>query len=320
MRRLLAVLAAATLAVVAPGSEVAGAPSSAPVMYLTFDDGPNPLITPIVLRTLERHGAQATFFPTGRTLDLFWGDEEVQDLLDRGHAIGNHTWSHPTLSTLWWTEVRDQFIRGGAAVRERTGFEPSCARVPYGEQDPGITAVLDDLGLAIVDWQADPQEWRSPSREEALAHVQRWEEDGMVVLLHDRKWQTLGILEAILKHYGDRGWVFPPLPECRTDDEAAMRSAVRVAGDSPIGGFEFPRSGPRRLSGWAYDPDRPEGGLEVSVSVDGHSFETLRTGPDQGFSSSLPHTVGRVCIWVGNEGLPREDAFLGCRTPPWLLD
>ena len=149
MRRLLAVLAAATLAVVAPGSEVAGAPSSAPVMYLTFDDGPNPLITPIVLRTLERHGAQATFFPTGRTLDLFWGDEEVQDLLDRGHPSGNHTWSHPTLSTLWWTEVRDQFIRGGAAVRE-----PRRADAAQGRPPPRPT-VYDDL-LALLRARRSP--------------------------------------------------------------------------------------------------------------------------------------------------------------------
>ena len=67
------------------------------VIYLTFDDGPHPMYTPMILDLLERRGARATFFPLGRRLEERWETHQIQDLLNRGHALGNHSWNHPRL-------------------------------------------------------------------------------------------------------------------------------------------------------------------------------------------------------------------------------
>ncbi|MCS5680193.1 MAG: polysaccharide deacetylase family protein, partial [Acidimicrobiales bacterium] len=112
-------------------------------MYLTFDDGPNPLFTPIVLRLLEQHAAGATFFPTGQTLNLFWGNEEVQALLARGHAVGSHSWAHHRLSELSQFALERDLTRASSALEDRTGFPPTCVRAPYGLTDPRVQQTFE---------------------------------------------------------------------------------------------------------------------------------------------------------------------------------
>ena len=284
-------------------------------MYLTFDDGPNPLFTPIVLRLLEQHAAGATFFPTGQTLNLFWGNEEVQDLLDRGHAVGSHSWAHHRLSELSQFDLERDLTRASSALEDRTGFPPTCVRAPYGLTDPRVQQAFEEMHLDIVGWDADPAEWSSPSTEEALAHVRKWEEEGMVVLLHDRKWQTIAILRALLERYGEEGWSFEPLPECIPESAEAVRSATRTAGDSPIGQAAPLWIDTWSVLGWAHDPDAPDGGLEVVVNIDGRPQVVATTGEDGRFlvpMEAFGELEGPVCIWVRNQGPVREDAFLGC--------
>ena len=70
------------------------------VLHLTFDDGPDQAFTPVLLDLLDRYGAKATFFPLGRNLEPRWEQDDVQDLLSRGHAIGNHSWHHRSLPVI----------------------------------------------------------------------------------------------------------------------------------------------------------------------------------------------------------------------------
>ena len=315
--RILVAMAAAGLLVV-PALPAPASPASSRVMYLTFDDGPHPLFTPIVLRLLAEHGARATFFPSGQTLRLFWGEEEVQDLLDRGHAVGSHSWVHHRLPELSQADLERDLARANAAIEARAGFRPTCVRAPYGITDPRVERTFAEMHLDLVGWDADPEEWSSPSIEEALAHVRKWEEEGMVVLLHDRKWQTLAILQALLERYAGEGWVFEPLPECIPESAMAGRSATRTAGDSPIGAVEVWSMDGWSAVGWAHDPDAPDGILDVVANLDGQPRVVGSTGGDGWFSLSsddlegIDDLDGPLCLWVRNRGQVREDAFLGC--------
>ena len=145
---------------------------------------------------------------------MFWDDEEVQDLLDRGHAVGSHSWTHSELPTLTPEDLEDALVRANGTLQRRTGFTPTCLRPPYGLTDQAVERTLERMNLTLVGWDADPAEWSNPPVEEALAHIEKWERDGMVILFHDRKWQTLEILRAVLEEYGQEGWTFAPLPEC----------------------------------------------------------------------------------------------------------
>tara|TARA_B100001146_G_scaffold191434_1_gene176864 strand:- start:505 stop:1065 length:561 start_codon:yes stop_codon:yes gene_type:complete len=178
-----------------------------------------------------------------------------------------------------------------------------------------VQQAFEEMHLDIVGWDADPEEWSSPSIEEALAHVRKWEKEGMVVLLHDRKWQTIAILRALLERYGEEGWSFEPLPECIPESAEAVRSATRTAGDSPIGQAAPLWIDTWSVLGWAHDPDAPDGGLEVVVNIDGRPQVVATTGEDGRFlvpMEAFGELEGPVCIWVRNQGPVREDAFLGC--------
>ncbi|MBC8363543.1 MAG: polysaccharide deacetylase family protein [Actinobacteria bacterium] len=316
-RRLLVLLFAAASLLFVPDTFALSSTYEPKVMYLTFDDGPNPLFTPIVLRILQQHGARATFFPTGRTLSAFWDDEEAQDLLDRGHAVGSHSWVHRQLPDLTPGELEEDILRANGVLRRRTGFTPTCFRAPYGITDRTVEDTLDRMNLALVGWDADPAEWSNPSIGEALAHIDKWEHDGMIVLFHDRKWQTLSILQAVLREYEQEGWTFEALPECLVGASMAVRQQTRAPGNGPIGGLEaLDFDAGRRehvLGGWAYDADSPEGGLEIRLDIDGEPTPYGRTGDDHRFEVRVPAaTAGPLCLWARNSGTQREDAFLGC--------
>lgn len=105
--------------------------TSAPVLALTFDDGPDPAFTPRVLDALRRHGARATFFMMG------WNCARHPDLARRvlaeGHEIGNHTWTHQDLAHLDPSAALDEIRRGREAIETVTGAEVTLFRPPRGE-------------------------------------------------------------------------------------------------------------------------------------------------------------------------------------------
>ncbi|MET0761788.1 MAG: polysaccharide deacetylase family protein, partial [Thermoleophilaceae bacterium] len=115
---------------------------------LTYDDGPNPAYTPALLELLERNGAKATFFSIGQ-----WAEREpglLREVHAAGHAIGNHTYTHPTMPLLSSAAVADEMARCRAAV-EAAGIEftrvgdEMLMRPPYGRRRPGtLKAVRAD--------------------------------------------------------------------------------------------------------------------------------------------------------------------------------
>ena len=178
------------------------------VVHLTFDDGPDQAFTPVLLDLLDRHGAKATFFPLGRNLKPRWDQDDVQDLLSRGHAIGNHSWHHRRLTEHHPFDVAADLEEASLLLQDLAGFRPSCWRAPYGERNEMVLAVAGSLGMEHVEWTADPQEWQNPWVPVVLAYLIGKRHDGSTILLHDRKWLSLHIVEAVVPAYSDDGWRF----------------------------------------------------------------------------------------------------------------
>ena len=286
------------------------------VVYLTFDDGPDQLFTPILLDLLDHHGARATFFLLGRNLADRWGSDEVQDLLNRGHAIGNHSIHHRKLTEHHPWSVAVDLDGASALLADRAGYRPTCWRAPYGDRNQMVDAVAASLDLVHVGWTADPQEWRHPWVPVAVDYLIRERHDGSVVLLHDRKWLSLHIVEDLLPISHEDGWRFEALPTCRAPGERAARMATRAIDDPPVGRVEQVTNvdGRLEIAGWAYDADVPEGGLSIRVSVgDGGPTIAAETGADHRFDFRLEATLGApICLWAIDSGR-RQDANLGCR-------
>ncbi len=295
------------------GSEMFGRDPG--VVYLTFDDGPDQLLTPILLDLLDDHGARATFFLLGRNLANRWGSDEVQDLLNRGHAIGNHSIHHRKLTEHHpWTVAAD--LEGASVLlADRAGYRPTCWRAPYGDRNLMVDAVAASLDLAHVGWTADPQEWRHPWVPAAVDYLIRHRHDGAVVLLHDRKWLALHIVDDLLSLSYEDGWRHEVLPTCRAPGEREARMATRAIDDPPVGRVEKVTNveGGFEVSGWAYDADAPDGGLSIRVRAgEGVPMVVAETGAGHSFDFRLEVVpVGPICLWVVDSGR-RQDANLGC--------
>ena len=324
--RISAVLVILVLGVLAvPSASGLASAGSAPepsrdsgVVYLTFDDGPHPLYTPMILDLLDRRGARATFFPLGRRLEERWETHQIQDLLNRGHALGNHSWNHPRLVEMNRSDMRDELEQASVVVENRAGYRPRCFRAPYGEVDATVLEIGKGTGMEHVAWDADPQEWRSPTVEEALGHIRAHLHDGSVVLMHDRRWMTLPILAELLQALPAERWSFEALPQCGPGGDPLARMVTRNIDLPPVGSIweMVHQEGEIRLVGWAYHPASPVGGLTVMVNADGQAPKVSgATGRDHRFSVVVEAPVGNapVCAWIGESDRTGQEAFLGCR-------
>jgi peptidoglycan-N-acetylglucosamine deacetylase len=172
---------------------------------LTFDDGPFPETTPIVLGVLDRHHVSATFFWIGRYLDG-QGDRAVrtrevaEKVRDAGHLIGTHTHDHERLIGVSHAEVLGQIDRGMTSIERAVGVRPSVFRPPFGQLDPYGEAVARERGLTLVLWSVETQDLRHT---DADAMARNLEEQidfggGGIVLLHDIRFSTADTLERLL--------------------------------------------------------------------------------------------------------------------------
>ena len=174
----LAAAGVATWGAVAPWSELYGPTvrhtGSAGKIALTFDDGPNPAVTPRLLELFERHSVRATFFLIGRFARAC--PDLVKEISTRGHVLGNHTDSHARLIFCSRVGIRDELARCQDAIAAATKTEPPVwMRPPYGYRSPLLHAEIQHAKMrGVVMWSKSCWDWKPQPPErliERLAHV-----------------------------------------------------------------------------------------------------------------------------------------------------
>jgi peptidoglycan/xylan/chitin deacetylase (PgdA/CDA1 family) len=154
-----------------------------PVVAFTFDDGPGPSWTSMVLDTLDEFGVAATFFMVGRNLAAH--ADLVKGRLDR-HEVGNHSWSHPDLAMMDAPAVERQIARAHDTIHDLTGRDTTLLRPPYGHLGGSTLMAADKLGYNLVLWSHQMQESAyvndpAGQADEIIKNVQ----PGEIVLAHD---------------------------------------------------------------------------------------------------------------------------------------
>lgn len=158
-------------------------PRDARVIALTFDDGPDPDYTPEVLRTLARYHARATFFLVGKR--ALAAPEVVKAIVNDGHDVGNHSWSH---RHLWWSspsQTREEVSKGALVLSELTGRPVRFFRPPWGMVNLALFPTLRRLKLRCVFWSIQPEGLRPSAPIEQVEYVLNNAHPGAIVDLHD---------------------------------------------------------------------------------------------------------------------------------------
>lgn len=180
---------------------------------LTYDDGPDPDVTPPLLDLLREHGAHATFFLVGRRVDAH--PDLARRIVEEGHAVGNHSHRHSAWNNLLHIPYLRRDMDGcQAAVSRATGRTPRYYRPPMGLMNPIIAPVARSLGMRVAGWSIRSLDSWGEAAPVVVRRVLRALRPGDVVLLHDcgDPDRALAITRGILEGMRERGLASRTLP------------------------------------------------------------------------------------------------------------
>ncbi len=147
---------------------------------LTFDDGPSRDNDPGILEVLKANNAHATFFVQGIRARV--DGDIMQQILDAGCEIGNHSWNHPDLSKLKWNKVKKQIEDTKDVLKKENNYEIQLLRPPYGAIS---NKMRKNLKMPMILWSLDTLDWKLKNPEKIYKKVKKEVKDGDIILLHD---------------------------------------------------------------------------------------------------------------------------------------
>jgi peptidoglycan-N-acetylglucosamine deacetylase len=193
-------------------------------LALTYDDGPNDPHTLRLLEALAKHQAHATFFLIGRYVKQ--RPDIVREIVNAGHVVGNHTFTHPLLIFKSESEIREELKSCRAAIQDAigaafTGKSANLFRPPFGGRRPTVLRVARELGLEPVMWNVTGYDWNAPPAKMIERKVGRQIRGGDVILLHDGghkqmgadRSQTVEATDHLIMRYKSEGFTFRSIPE-----------------------------------------------------------------------------------------------------------
>ncbi|HWI63146.1 MAG TPA: polysaccharide deacetylase family protein [Symbiobacteriaceae bacterium] len=190
---------------------------------LTFDDGPSEEYTPLVLDALKAEGVKAIFFVNGHAGQH---PDLIRRIVAEGHILANHTLNHENLTTLSAAEQRSQIAGVNEVLQQITGQKPYWFRAPFGAFDDDTLAILDELGMQLLNWSHGSGDWmevRDGYKDPGLLTSDVLAEQprnanmtalhaGSVILFHDTLRHTAEALPGIIQGLKAKGYTFV-LPE-----------------------------------------------------------------------------------------------------------
>lgn len=177
-------------------------------LALTFDDGPGQY-TGALLDELQRTGTRATFFMLGGNIK---GHEQlVKRMVYQGHELGNHSWSHRSMTTLPPKDVRSEVSRTQQAIRSASGVTPKLFRPPYGATNKRVSHTV---GMPEIIWSVDTLDWQRPlAKKSNSAAVLKEARPGGIILMHDIHQSSVKAAPGIVSGLRQRGFTLVTVSE-----------------------------------------------------------------------------------------------------------
>jgi len=179
---------------------------------LTFDDGPNPIITPQILDILAKENIKASFFVIGHKI------EEQKELLNRiyseGHTIGNHSFSHTKqLTTSSTKKLIEDFSLCSETIKNVINENPLFFRPPFGVTNPRYNRAIKNLNMMSIGWSVRSLDTKTNDVAKLYNRTIKKISTGSILLFHDTQEVTVEVLPKIIKYCKNNGINIVSLPE-----------------------------------------------------------------------------------------------------------
>jgi peptidoglycan/xylan/chitin deacetylase (PgdA/CDA1 family) len=191
------------------------AAAAAGAVALTFDDGPDPAVTPRILEILDAHRARASFFCIGDRVAA--RPDLAAEIARRGHHVENHTYSHRTGFFFHGpARLESEIARAQEVVQRATGRAPAYFRAPAGIRGPLLESALSRHGLALASWTRRGFDTVARDPVSVLGRLERDLAAGDILVLHDRSRGggpelVVEVLPRLLETIASRGFAARPL-------------------------------------------------------------------------------------------------------------
>ena len=182
------------------------------VIYLTFDEGYENGYTSQILDVLKEKECPAVFFVTYDYVNR--NPELVQRMIDEGHVVGNHSWSHPSMPTVSIDEAKDEIMKLHEFVKTNFGYEMTLFRPPMGEFSERTLALTQQLGYKSVFWSYAYADWDPDNQigtQQAYEKVTSAEHEGAIYLLHAVSKDNAEILGRVIDDMRANGYTLKAL-------------------------------------------------------------------------------------------------------------
>ena len=168
-----------------------------PYLSLTFDDGPNKIQTPKVLKILKQHNIKATFFVIGENIE--YQKDILKMVNEQGHEIGNHFYTHDNINKLTKEEIKANIIKNNELIYSVIKKKPKVVRPPYGIVTDDLKEVCGELGMSIILWtdDKDSKDWELTKDSDIINNLTKKVSNGDIFLFHDSNKKFTNTLSAI---------------------------------------------------------------------------------------------------------------------------
>lgn len=182
--------------------------TSQKAVAITFDDGPNPIYTPQVLKIFAEAKGKATFFMIGEQINA--SPEITKAVADQGHEIGNHTYTHAKLSELNTADCLDEIERNERLIQELIGKKPRILRPPYLDYNQETISITGQKGYPLIGaLNMEAHDWEQPGVDHILSVSRNCIKNGSILIFHDGygdRTQTIEAVRVLVTELNSKGY------------------------------------------------------------------------------------------------------------------
>ena len=173
-----------------------------------------------ILDILDEYGVKTTFFMVDIWTQRF--PDLVKEIAARGHEIGNHSTTHPKMSTLSREQILKELDTMADNVQAITGVRPTLFRPPYGDYNNDVVLIAREAGYEPIQWSVDSLDWKNKGVQPLIDRATKNVKSGDIVLFHNDSKYILDALPTILKSYREQGFTVVPISELLLTGETTL--------------------------------------------------------------------------------------------------